>query len=134
MNSLNAGCAEGNAIICTSDQGGIDVLKSFLSKDRASSTAANVDEKEALYTEVYALLDISTNDSNKISFKDHRSSFFYIPPISDVYTFFGFITNPKQLIDLLEKDYGYLLDISRTNKYALFDKGVSLKTARKVID
>ncbi|MBB1398085.1 hypothetical protein [Pseudoalteromonas sp. SG44-8] len=75
----------------------------------------------------------TTDENNKVKMTDFKSPSFYLPPISKVYALLGFITNQKQLIDLLESTYDTQLNVSRTNKYAFFKQGVGLRTVSKII-
>ena len=45
----------------------------------------------------------TADENNKVKMTDFKSPSFYLPPISKVYALLGFITNQKQIIDLLEK-------------------------------
>lgn len=75
----------------------------------------------------------TADENNKVKMTDFKSPSFYLPPISKVYALLGFITNQKQLIDLLESTYDTQLNVSRTNKYAIFKQGVGLRTVSKII-
>jgi hypothetical protein len=75
----------------------------------------------------------TADGNNKVKMTDFKSPSFYLPPISEVYALLGFITNQKQLIDLLENTYDTQLNVSRTNKYAFFKQGVGLRTVSKII-
>lgn len=75
----------------------------------------------------------TVDENNKVKMTDFKSPSFYLPPISKVYALLGFITNQKQLIDLLESTYDTQLNVSRTNKYAFFKQGVGLRTVSKII-
>jgi hypothetical protein len=75
----------------------------------------------------------TADENNKVKMTDFKSPSFYLPPISKVYALLGFITNQKQLIDLLENTYDTQLNVSRTNKYAFFKQGVGLRTVSKII-
>ncbi len=75
----------------------------------------------------------SADELNKVKIEDFKSPSFYLPPISKVFALLGFITNQKQLIDLFENTFETPLNISRTNKYAFFKKGVGLRTVSKIV-
>lgn len=75
----------------------------------------------------------TADENNKVKMSDFKSPSFYLPPISKVYALLGFITNQKQLIDLLENTYDTQLNVSRTNQYAFFKQGVGLRTVSKII-
>ena len=72
------------------------------------------------------------DEHNKIKANNPQFTSLYLPSISKIYSLLGFISNEKQILDLFEDIYEVPLEISRTNKYDLFNKGVGLSTAGKV--
>ncbi|WP_159820276.1 hypothetical protein [Colwellia sp. 20A7] len=102
--------------------------------DDAKDKHATIFKKnDAILGKFYDELKESVDKENKVKINDCKSPSFYLPPISEVSSVFGFITNQKQFIDIFEAQYKKPLKISRTSKYALFNKGVGLRTTMKII-
>lgn len=95
--------------------------------------AAVLKPNDALLDKFHHDLKEGADGQNKVKINDFKSPSFYLPPLSKVFALLDFITNQKQLIDLLENTYETPLDISRTNKYAFFKQGVGLRTVSKIV-
>ena len=74
-----------------------------------------------------------SDKNNKIQIKDVKFPSFYLPPLSDSAELFGNITSQKQIIDILEKRHNTDLEISNASRYALYGKGIGLRTFDKLI-
>lgn len=101
--------------------------------DAKDKQSAILEQNSPILDKLYEDLKESADDSNKIKINDLESPSCYLPSISKVSSALGFITNQKQFIDIYEATYETPLNISRTSKYAFFNKGVGLRTAKKII-
>ncbi|PKG85732.1 hypothetical protein CXF85_02775 [Colwellia sp. 75C3] len=91
-----------------------------------------LEQNNTILNQFYDGLKENIDEYNKVNINNPQFPSFYLPPICKIYALVDFITNQKQLIDLLEQTYERPLEISRTSKYGFFSKGVGLSTVNKI--
>lgn len=76
----------------------------------------------------------NSDEPNKVRFNILNSPSLYLPTINKVSKLLGFTFNHNTIFSALESQYSKPLDVSRGSRYELSKKGVSQKTARKLIN
>lgn len=82
----------------------------------------------------YEDLVSSLEDQNKVQLHILDSPSLYLPSLGKVSGLLGSTLNQKRVIDSLESYHSKPLSVSKGSRYALFKKGVSERTARKLLD
>tara|TARA_R110002167_G_scaffold189959_2_gene392162 strand:+ start:1121 stop:2446 length:1326 start_codon:yes stop_codon:yes gene_type:complete len=91
-------------------------------------------EPHNLLDKLSEALNNSADANNKVKINEYKSPSYYLPSIGYVSSLLGLPSTQKQLMDLVETTYITPLEISRSSKYDLFNKGVGPKTVSKLID
>jgi len=74
------------------------------------------------------------NEQGNIAFGGADKVNYFLPPINDISALLSLPSNQKQFLDLFENEYNTLLDIKRSGRYSLEQKGVGTRTVSKLFN